>query len=951
MVNRKRSAQRHRRRSEAGTDWLLSAPHGGVLVSVAPLFAPDKKSLLVLHALELRLYAVATRQCLVHVPLEEAYFAVDMTLVEEDEAVTTKVCIAKRNGVLVMVDWAANTKTVVKLKNVARVHRIIRIREHSCVLAVSDNFNDRDISIITVDLTTTEPAADALLKVTNASLFALSHSKSHFIFSSTLVLAATDKKKASEILTIGRFDADTSTMVSLSTIERSRASATVAVSDTGVVAVGSTTGVIDLYYPQSEKPDSAAVTEPLNYRSANAHVVRTLKWHLDPVRSLAFSLGGEYLLSGGDEKVLLFWQLETGNVQYLPRLPGAIANVVVDESSTRFALAIGNTSYDDIILLAATDLDARLQVSGVRAAYVALPPLSLSSATYSGKRYLTSASLRLLDLAKEAQAAHRLYSKYHEANSKVPVPNYSVYPSAVHSFRCGRTEVGRPYWYLPTGTGAQVQIYDAAKNEQVGLHLVARALQPGKVLFEQEIPDPDVRQITMSCAAAAMVWMATFDETRSQPIDGLLSARDVDTDLKFWSLVPASPVDEPSATPNWQLVSRIANPHGKNVRVVAMVAAPVTAYHGRALVTACRDGGLRFWRPRGGVQRIVESTPKKQGRQVEWSLRQVMYPPLAHSYDYGSHITSIPDAATDFDTDSPIDDTSDNICLSWSQDGSILALSTRDGDVLLISAPSKSQPGFELVRHISGVFGGGRIKSLNICDNTLLTAVSAPAARVTVYNILKHGIKWAAQLSTPGADAVQHAHVAYAEPATSTLDTVSPDEDLSTTSALFAVAVNKIDSATGPGARVFIFDARSGKPTPVHVTAHSRPIAAVHSVPSSTRRRQRFTFLDTDKMIYTLSAPERDAATAVNTIEEIDGTEAVVDVTAILNRPGGKFTVSETPAPPIQNQEAATSDGGAAREGVLLNANTVSELVFNGPEYATGNLESMFDRLLDVMEK
>ncbi|GIL68600.1 hypothetical protein Vafri_21848 [Volvox africanus] len=52
--------------------------------------------------------------------------------------------------------------------------------------------------------------------------------------------------------------------------------------------------------------------------------VTTVHWHAHPVGALAFSEDGTYLLSGGEEGVLVLWHLETNGRSFLPRLGGPI---------------------------------------------------------------------------------------------------------------------------------------------------------------------------------------------------------------------------------------------------------------------------------------------------------------------------------------------------------------------------------------------------------------------------------------------------------------------------------------------------------------------------------------------------------------------------------------------------------------------------------------------------
>jgi len=68
-------------------------------------------------------------------------------------------------------------------------------------------------------------------------------------------------------------------------------------------------------------------------------VTSVLHWHAHAVASLAFTEDGAYLLSGGEEAVLVFWQLDTGHRQYVPRLGGTITAITVSPDGNRYALA------------------------------------------------------------------------------------------------------------------------------------------------------------------------------------------------------------------------------------------------------------------------------------------------------------------------------------------------------------------------------------------------------------------------------------------------------------------------------------------------------------------------------------------------------------------------------------------------------------------------------------
>lgn len=69
-----------------------------------------------------------------------------------------------------------------------------------------------------------------------------------------------------------------------------------------------------------------------------------LHWHTTEPSALTFMGDGYYLISGGDEHVLVYWQLETGHSQFLPRLGGAISSVTISPNHKYFAVSLRDNS-------------------------------------------------------------------------------------------------------------------------------------------------------------------------------------------------------------------------------------------------------------------------------------------------------------------------------------------------------------------------------------------------------------------------------------------------------------------------------------------------------------------------------------------------------------------------------------------------------------------------------
>lgn len=59
---------------------------------------------------------------------------------------------------------------------------------------------------------------------------------------------------------------------------------------------------------------------------------RALHWHAHAVSSISFTPNGAYLLSGGEEAVLVIWQLHTGKKEFVPRVGAPIGTISLSRS-------------------------------------------------------------------------------------------------------------------------------------------------------------------------------------------------------------------------------------------------------------------------------------------------------------------------------------------------------------------------------------------------------------------------------------------------------------------------------------------------------------------------------------------------------------------------------------------------------------------------------------------
>ena len=88
-------------------------------------------------------------------------------------------------------------------------------------------------------------------------------------------------------------------------------------------ATGDLKGQIRLWYCL----DPAQI--PSRSQGENRPLTTTLHWHAHAVSSIAFTPNGSYLLSGGEESVLVIWQLHTGKREFVPRVGAPIVSIAV----------------------------------------------------------------------------------------------------------------------------------------------------------------------------------------------------------------------------------------------------------------------------------------------------------------------------------------------------------------------------------------------------------------------------------------------------------------------------------------------------------------------------------------------------------------------------------------------------------------------------------------------
>ncbi|GIJ91589.1 hypothetical protein Asppvi_010557 [Aspergillus pseudoviridinutans] len=345
---------------------------------------------------------------------------------------------------------------------------------------------------------------------------------------------------------------------------------------------------------------------------------RRLHWHRGPVNAVRWSKDGNYIISGGDESVMVLWQLDTGRKQFLPHLSSPICNLVVSTTGKAYILKLADNC---IIVLSATELQPYVTITGLqlcpkvdKPADAALPESRIS--------------LR--------PSAAVLHPQFHD-RLLVAVP------ASRHAARD----------YHSITSSCVLQTYDIRTDSQISRQALARTNATTLRISPEgtEIVAPDVSYLDI-CQDGK--WMATIDdwiprpediralEPNSTPTGSHTLSRE--TYLKFWRWSEVSNM--------WELATRINSPHSFDSVSVPILGLASRPYNHEFATVGC-DAVLRFWcasnRPRLGL-----ATKHPEHQDQTWKCRGTI--DLKGEFIGGG--TEPANAA----------------CMSFSEDGSVLAI-------------------------------------------------------------------------------------------------------------------------------------------------------------------------------------------------------------------------------------------------------------------------------------
>jgi NET1-associated nuclear protein 1 (U3 small nucleolar RNA-associated protein 17) len=120
-----------------------------------------------------------------------------------------------------------------------------------------------------------------------------------------------------------------------------------------ILAIGDYSGKITLLFIDSHKSEKLPVSSQFH-------------WHSHKVNCITFSADGNYLLSGGEEAVLVLWQFQTGSRQFLPRLGAEISSIRISQNQGLYLISLKDNG---VKIVNSSNLSIVKDIHGLTAAY------------------------------------------------------------------------------------------------------------------------------------------------------------------------------------------------------------------------------------------------------------------------------------------------------------------------------------------------------------------------------------------------------------------------------------------------------------------------------------------------------------------------------------------------------------------------------------------------------
>lgn len=554
------------------SSWALSRSNGGVFIQQDPILTPDDQHLILATSSEVQVYATKTSLLVRSFVVDRRSDITSCSLSTSD---STKLYASSSSGLLSMWDWTSSAK-MSQHDTGKGVHQVLPIhsrqgREFILVLRRTEGKGESAI-VYAIDPSTKKfTKLQAVLKTTDLLLDMKSYAQG-----SILVACMDDKLLVGESrigedgeldLTYAWREVKVNGAVTSFDAQinpgKSKSTRRVPILD---IAIGLNNGAIvhyeDILFKLIGKEKKSSTVEILGSK---------LHWHRTAVNTVRWSRDRNYIISGGSETVLVIWQLDTNQKQFLPHLSTSILGLAVSDTGSAYALRLGDNS---VMVLSTADL---------------LPSSSISGLALGDSR---QSSLMVLH---------------------PNVPNQLLAAVPAQAIAKG----------LQQGKSSTIlQVYDVESNLQISRQALTRnvttALNVGP--SGQSVREPNVTQIAVSHDGK---WLVTLDEWQPNDQDvemmyigadnSTIRGQTTETCLRFWTWV--------GDDNNWELVTRIDEPHQSGpCSVLGVAVNPVRL----EVATIGSDASIRIWSPKGRHRNGVSVRNQSNEQLYTWTVSRTI---------------------------------------------------------------------------------------------------------------------------------------------------------------------------------------------------------------------------------------------------------------------------------------------------------------------------------------
>lgn len=548
--------------------WSLSPSKGGIFIDQDPLLTGDGEYLILPTHSQLRVYSTSTSLLIRSLQTGRGRSIISCALSLVD---ATKVYVAYTNDTFALWDWTtgqemAQAETEKRLRRVlplasnANKEIILALRhgedKSSSVVAYTADHTDREFGLATTILQRSFSITSIVSYAEGNVLIASSAGKILIGYSQDVIGEGQQLTYTWRELSINgpvtAFDAQVRPQISKT--ERK-----VPIVD---LVVGFHTGIIMLYQDLLYKLIGK------EKKKNNEDVIpRKLHWHRTAVNTVKWSRDQQYIVSGGNETVLVIWQLDTNEKQFLPHLSTSILNLTISAKGSEYALRLGDNS---VMVLSTADL--------------------LPSTNITGPAFCEDAS-SATSILLHPTIADRLLA--------------AIPANAITKNQQRETHA------------TLLQQFDIDSELQISRQALARNLTTVKNVAPtgQAVAEPNVDFIAISHDGK---WLATVDSWK--PLKADLASMYLDGDspdsrghssetcLRIWGWSDDENV--------WELVTRINEPHRPGDRsVLGLVANQSKA----EFATISSDSTIRTWSPKARHRNGVAVKTKTNEQLYTWS--------------------------------------------------------------------------------------------------------------------------------------------------------------------------------------------------------------------------------------------------------------------------------------------------------------------------------------------